>query len=467
VKLIKCVLPPLMLTSLATHAADLASTSANPVVATEAGQVSGVTSNAVSSFKGIPFAAPPIGDLRWRPPQPAAHWQGVRTANTYGNDCMQKPIASDAAPLGAAPAEDCLYLNVWKPSAVAGKRPVLVWIYGGGFMNGGASPPVYSGDQLAEKDVVVVSFNYRVGRFGFFAHPQLTKEQSSTEAVGNYGFMDQVAALQWVKRNIASFGGDPDNVTIVGESAGGMSIHTLLTSSLSQSLFQKAVIQSGGDGHLMMNSLANAQKAGQAFAASQGIAANDAHALQKLRQLPAEQIMGDLNMNTLFQKPSANPTFTMPMIDGQVAVDAMNAYSTGHFAHVPIMVGATSDDLFGERGPMVQGAKSIADLLASQGVPLYRYRFSYVAESEQAANPNGAKHASDIPYFFGTLAQRYGAKTTPRDQALSALTSDYLINFVKTGNPNASGLPQWSAYQPGRHSSLEFTGQGTAATFQD
>jgi len=465
VKSRKLVLGTLMVASLTSHAAD--SITRDTVVATEAGKVAGVNDKGVIAFKGIPFAAPPVGALRWRAPQPAAHWQGVRAADQYGNDCMQKPIASDAAPLGAKPAEDCLYLNVWKPAQAAEKKPVLVWIYGGGFMNGGASPPVYSGADLAKKGVLVVSFNYRVGRFGFFAHPLLTKAQSATEAVGNYGFMDQIAALHWVQQNIAAFGGDPDNVTIVGESAGGMSIHTLLTSPLSQSLFQKAVIQSGGDGHLMMNTLEKAQQAGETFASTQGITVDDPQAIQKLRQLPAERIMGDLNMNTLFQKPSANPDFTMPMVDGKLAVDAIDAYRTGRFAHVPVMVGATSDDLFGVDGAMVQGAKSIADLLSSKGVQLYRYRFSYVAESEQAANPKGAKHASDIPFFFGTINQRYGAKATPRDQTFSALASDYLINFVKTGKPDGQGLAPWPAYQPGQRSTLNFTERGTAALIQD
>ena len=172
------------------------------------------------SFKGIPFAAPPVGDLRWKPPQPVTPWTGVRPATAYGSDCMQLPFPGDAAPLGTPPAEDCLVVNVWRPADASTKLPVMVWIYGGGFVNGGSSPAVYDGSQFAKRGVVLVSFNYRVGRFGFFAHPALTKE-SPNGPLGNYAFLDQIAALKWVQKNIAAFGGDAGNVTIFGESAGG------------------------------------------------------------------------------------------------------------------------------------------------------------------------------------------------------------------------------------------------------
>ncbi len=176
----------------------------------------------------------------WRAPQPAAAWTGVRDATGYAPDCMQVPFPSDAAPLGTKPAADCLYANVWKPVTAKGKLPVVVWIYGGGFVNGGASPPTYSGADLAKQGVVFVSFNYRVGRFGTFALPQLTRANADGGRLGNYGIMDQIAALQWVQRNAAAFGGDPANVTIIGESAGGMSVHMLNTSPLAKGLFHKA-----------------------------------------------------------------------------------------------------------------------------------------------------------------------------------------------------------------------------------
>jgi para-nitrobenzyl esterase len=216
----------LVLLSLATTAPVFATA---PQVRIDSGALHGVESDGVIAFKGIPFAAPPVGDLRWRAPQPAAAWDGVRQATQYGPDCMQKPFPGDAAPLGTTPAEDCLYLNVWRPSAADGPLPVLVWIYGGGFVNGGASPPTYAGEALARQGVMFVSFNYRVGRFGTFAHPRLSAADADHGLLGNYGFLDQIAALEWVKRNIAAFGGDPSRITIAGESAGGMSVHALMT----------------------------------------------------------------------------------------------------------------------------------------------------------------------------------------------------------------------------------------------
>ncbi len=247
--------------------------------------------------------------------------------------------------------------------------PVLVWIYGGGFLNGGASPPTYSGAELAKQGIVFVSFNYRVGRFGFFMHPELTHEAKG-EPLGNYGFMDQIAALNWVKRNIHAFGGNAEDVTIVGESAGGMSIHTLLTSPMTKNLFHKAVIQSGGDGKLMMADKTSAEQAGTAFAKAKGIEASASDPIAKLRALSAEEVTDGLSMATLFEKPSDGPkTYTLPMYDGQVAVNALAAYSTGRFRKVPIMVGATSADLFGIDGPTIAGAQTIARTLSGENIP--------------------------------------------------------------------------------------------------
>jgi para-nitrobenzyl esterase len=436
----------------------------SPVVSTEFGAVQGRTQDGVASFKGIPFAAAPVGKLRWRAAQPALSWSNVRQASKYGNDCMQNPIANDAAPPGATPSEDCLYLNVWRPAAVTSKTPVMVWIYGGGFMNGGASAPVYSGVELAKRGIIVVSFNYRVARFGFFAHPQLTAYRPANEPIGNYGFMDQIAALRWVKRNISEFGGDAQNVTVVGESAGGMAIHTLLTSPLSRGLFQRAVIQSGGDGKLLMTDMNSAEQAGINFAATQGIDADDPYALQKMRSLSAKAIAGDLSMLSLFKAPDGKPTFTTPMYDGQVSVDALKAYQQDHFAHVPVMVGATSDDLYGSEGPMTQGVESIANTLSKAGVTVYRYRYSYVNQAAQAQGQQGAKHAGEIPYFFHTIAQRFGASVTDRDESASLLASSYLVNFVKTGNPNGPSLPYWPIFTE-QHQSLDLTPDGSASLF--
>src|SRR6478736_9648728 len=253
-------------------------------VKVEGGAVKGAVADGVLSFKGIPFAAPPVGDLRWRPPQPVVPWTGVKEVTAYGHDCAQKPVAIDAAPLGTEPSEDCLVLNVWRPAEkTSAALPVMVWIYGGGFVNGGSSPAVYDGSQFAKHGIVFVSFNYRLGRFGFFAHPALSAEGKGGP-LGNYGFMDAIAAMKWVKNNVAAFGGDPANVTAFGESAGGMVMHMLLTSPAARGLVHKAIIESGGGRNGIFparkvqedtpNGPTSAESVGIAFAKSVGIEGN-------------------------------------------------------------------------------------------------------------------------------------------------------------------------------------------------
>jgi para-nitrobenzyl esterase len=282
-------------------------------VAVDGGTVRGSAAEGVVSWKGIPFADPPVGELRWRAPQPVRPWQGVRAATEYAHDCMQVPFPSDAAPLGTEPAEDCLYANVWRPADGQNKLPVMVWIYGGGFVNGGASPPTYSGANLAGEGILVVSFNYRLGRFGTFALPQLTVADPDRGLLGNYFMLDQVAALQWVRRNIAAFGGDPANVTIIGESAGGMSVHNLVTSPLSQGLFERAVIMSGGDGTSQdQKSLAEVEELGAALARRHGIDPTARDALARLRALSAEQVTDGLNLMNRGEGP---PTYSGPFVD--------------------------------------------------------------------------------------------------------------------------------------------------------
>jgi para-nitrobenzyl esterase len=215
-----------------------------PPVRVEGGLVEGAVAGDVLSFKGIPYATPPVGALRWRAPQPVAAWKGARKADAFASDCMQVPFPSDAAPLGTPPAEDCLYLNVWRPATDAKRRPVLVWLHGGGFVNGGSSPAVYDGSAFARRGLVFVSLNYRLGRFGFFAHPALTAAHEGP--LGNYGLLDQIAALRWVQRNIARFGGDPARVTLIGESAGGVSVLDLMASPMAKGLFRQTVVMSGG-----------------------------------------------------------------------------------------------------------------------------------------------------------------------------------------------------------------------------
>lgn len=433
-------------------------------VRTSSGVVSGSIHESVISWKGIPFAAPPVGSLRWRAPQPPAPWQGVRATTHYAHDCMQLLFPSDAAPLGTSPDEDCLYVNVWRPQTAASNLPVIFWIYGGGGVNGGSSPPTYSGAELARKGVVVVSANYRLGRFGTFAHPQLTAANADSGLLGNFALLDQIAALEWVRTNVAEFGGDPGNVTIIGESAGGFSVHALMVSPMARGLFARAVIMSGGDGSSCPCTLRDAERAGLSFAASQGIAADDPDALVSLRALDQDRVTDGLNIDTMdrqFEAGTLIPTFT----DGTIMVDLARAYAAEEFAKVPVMIGATSDDIGGPDGFMVAGARAVARTLSAKGVPVFGYRFSYVAEGLEPGN--GALHATDIPFFFDTQAIKYGPATTPRDNAMGAAISAYLVNFVRTGEPNDAGLPAWPRYSSSSDEIMDFAADGTARPGKD
>ncbi len=310
-------------------------------VRVDGGVVAGAVADGVASWKGVPYAAPPLGERRWRAPQPVEPWTGVRPATQYANDCMQQPFPSDAAPLGTSPAEDCLYVNVWAPEKPAGpKLPVMFWIHGGGFVN------VYDGSAFARRGIVFVSLNYRLGRFGFFAHPALTKGQAGAP-LGNYGYLDQVAALEWVKRNVAAFGGDPGNVTIFGESAGGGSVNTLMVTPLARGLFHKAIVQSGGGragGIMTPRSLKEAEAVGLAFGALAGAPGEDAAALAALRKLPAKDVVRGLDMMTM---GAQRDTYAGPMIDGTiVAEEPETAFRAGQQARVPYVIGA-NDREFG------------------------------------------------------------------------------------------------------------------------
>lgn len=438
---------------------------AGPTIRTDNGTVRGQIADGIESWKGIPFAAPPVGPLRWRAPQPAAKWTGVRDATQYSSDCMQKPFPSDAAPLGTTPAEDCLYANVWRPAGAKGKLPVLVWIYGGGFVNGGASPPTYAGANMAKKGVVFVSFNYRVGRFGTFALPQLTAANADGGRLGNYGIMDQVAALQWVKRNIAAFGGDPANVTISGESAGGISVHALVTSPEAKGLFNKAVVMSGGDAKAFTgNTLADVEKIGGNFARTKGIDPAAPDALQRLRALSAEDVLDGLNMAQMSGRNGAPPTNSGPFVDGKVVVDVRKAYEQDRFARMPMMIGATSADIGGKSGFMIAGGREASAMIADKGVPVWGYRFSYVADS---IGQGGAQHATDIPYFFDNTAIKYGAQTTAKDEGVGEAMSSYLANFVKRGDPNGGTLPNWPRYTRANDTLADFAADGKVVVARD
>jgi para-nitrobenzyl esterase len=472
-------------------------------VTIDTGDLQGVIADGVVSFKGIPYAQPPVGNNRWRAPQPAKKWQGVRKADEYGPDCMQIPFPGDAAPLGVPPKEDCLYINVWAPEKPSSEKlPVMVWIYGGGFVNGGSSPAVYDGSAFAKSDVVLVSMNYRIARFGFFAHPALTKEQGA-KPTANFGLLDQVAALEWVKRNIVAFGGDASNVTIFGESAGGMSVNTLLTTPLAKGLVHKAIIQSGGGrpgmvgGRKLGGGPGSAESTGVDFAKSVGIEGEGAEALAKLRALSAEEIAKGLNMASM----GGNNTYVGgPVEDGWVVLGApTRLYAKGVGARVPVMVGATNMDIgfvaakdfdelfapFGDKAArakqilnpgnsthfgevafrvggdqmMSEPARQVARALSARGQPVYYFRFSYVAESlrKQFA---GAFHASDIPFAFDTVAARYGKDLTANDSAAAKAMHEYWVTFARTGQPTAKGHPDWPAYTAQNDAIMDFTTNG-------
>jgi para-nitrobenzyl esterase len=474
-------------------------------VKVDGGIVGGAVADGVVSWKGVPYAAPPVGERRWRAPQPVEPWTGVRAATRYANDCMQKPFPSDAAPLGTPPAEDCLYLNVWAPAEPAAPGlPVMLWIHGGGFVNGGSSPAVYDGSAFARRGVVLVSLNYRLGRFGFFAHPALTGEQAGAP-LGNYGYLDQIAALEWVKRNVAAFGGDPGNVTIFGESAGGGSVHTLMTTPLARGLFHKAIVQSGGGragGIMTPRSLAEAEAVGLAFGKLVGVPGEDAAALAALRRVPADDVVRGLDMMSM---GAQRDTYAGPMVDGRiVAEEPEAAFRAGRQAPVPYLVGANDREFgfmplpppevegmlarFGSAraavvaaydpgrtgdmgevgigivsdGAMVEPARLMARLASAAGPPTWQYRFSYVATSIRK-DVKGALHATEIPFVFQTVRAKYGDATTAEDERIADAANAYWTAFAKTGDPNGEGRPTWPPYAPESDVILDFALDGPVA----
>lgn len=497
-----------------------------PVVRVDGGELQGVVDDGVAAFKGIPFAAPPVGDLRWRPPQPPVPWTGVRQAVEFGADCMQGrfgPPPAPGAPAPRMPSEDCLYVNVWRPASAVpvAKLPVMVWIYGGGFTGGSSSSPNTSGSQFAKQGVILVAANYRVGRFGFFAFPALSRDRPD-ETKGNYAYMDQIAALQWVKRNIAAFGGDPNNVTIFGFSAGGVSVHSLIASPMARGLFHKAIAESGGSRDSVLtarpmradgidpNYPVSAETIGMELARSMGIEGTDQAALAKLRALSAEEVLrgAPAQAGAPGQRP---PSYeTTPILDGKLITEtAETAYKAKHQPHIPLMAGSNSADTAGNRirattkeqffarfgqwsaqakaaydpdgttelASMVtranddfgqaEPARFAASAFAANGSPAYRYRFSYVQTAMRERMRTGAPHGGEIGFVFGTLADRPGAILSPEDQAVSRMAQSFWVNFAKTGDPNGAGLPAWPRHDPGTDLIFDFHPDGTAGAIPD
>jgi para-nitrobenzyl esterase len=459
-------------------------------VRTEAGLVEGAKSadGQVVIFEGIPFAAPPVGELRWKEPQPVSPWKGVRKATEFGARCMQARIYGDMVFRDVGPSEDCLYLNVWTPGTSAKtKLPVMVWIYGGGFQAGASSEPRQDGEHLGHKGVVIVSMNYRLGIFGFFSHPGLTAE-SAHHASGNYGLMDQAAALKWVHENIATFGGDPNSVTIFGESAGSFAVSALMASPLSKGLMRAAIGESGAffGKTLRAKPLAESERRDVVFAESLGL-----KSLGQLRGVSAEKLL------EASRSGNDNDRFR-PNIDGYfMPASPSEIYGKGEQAHVPLMAGWNRDEgsyqqffgkeqvskenylanirqLFGEAAPEAlklfpggsdEEVKESAALLSTADftalgtwkwlemqlqtgeAPVYRYEFDQVppASEGHAAESRLAYHSAEIEYVFGTLDWK---KITwrPEDYKLSEQMGAYWTNFAKTGNPNGAGLGAWPFY---------------------
>jgi para-nitrobenzyl esterase len=459
-------------------------------VQTANGRVEGTTSadSKVRIYKGIPFAAPPVGELRWKAPQAPANWDGVRKATAFGARCMQARVYSDMIFRDNGPSEDCLYLNVWTPAAEASaKLPVMVWIYGGGFAAGAASEPRQDGEHLAEKGVVVVSLNYRLGIFGFFAHPELAKE-SGHDAAGNYGLLDQVAALQWVHKNIGAFGGDAGNVTIFGESAGSFSVSALMASPLTQGLFEHAIGESGAffGKTLQAKTLKQSEEADKKFGETVG-----ASTLAALRAKSANELLEAATRQKELR--------FVPNIDGYfLPEDVYSIYAAGKQRHVSLLAGWNADegsykDIFDKDKPTLQNyvarihakfgdkastilsaypasndeqAKRAAQDLsgdqfigyptwkwiemqsATGGSPVYRYRFEDAPPADPAdpeSMSRGAYHSAEIEFVFEALASKH-LPWRAGDRKLSDTMATYWSNFAKTGNPNGDDLAKWPAY---------------------
>ncbi|HEX7783055.1 MAG TPA: carboxylesterase family protein [Sphingobium sp.] len=443
-------------------------------VSTKSGRIRGAETGGVIVFKGIPYAMPPLGLLRWKTPKPAAPWQGVRNAVLAGPACPQHNPTSGGYGPDPVQNEDCLTLNIWKPANATTRLPVMVWIYGGSFVRGDAAHPMFDGTKLASNGVIVVDFNYRLGRLGWFAHPALTKESPAT---GNFGLMDQIAALQWVRDNIAAFGGDPGNVTIFGESAGAMSVNLLMTAPSARGLFAKAITQSGL-GRVDAKPLVVAEEQGETFAKASG-----APSMEALRALPVEALLAGQSAAT---GSDGNPG---PIVDGVLVPENVDhAFAAGKQAPVPWLIGSNDYEadllphyveqpdatvfalipkaahplmmtLFdpektGDKkivaGNVVtdyaftEPARFLAAAQSRLGQPVYRYFFTHVPEHYRCQTP-GAGHASEIQFVFDTLGTfNWSSKTyVPSDQRIAVDMGRYWTNFAKVGNPNGPGMTVW------------------------
>jgi para-nitrobenzyl esterase len=470
---------------------------------TEGGMVSGVPNSAgdITAFKGIPFAAPPVGELRWKGPQPVKHWGGVKKCEAFGPSPMQpKPtpfmVYTSEFLIPEQPiSEDCLYLNLWTGAkSRSEKRAVFVYIYGGGFTSGGSACDIYNGEALAKKGIVFVSINYRVGVFGFFAHPELTKE-SNGMASGNYGLLDQIAALKWVKKNIAAFGGDPDKVTICGQSAGSMSVNALVASPQAKGLFNRAIAESGSltvkNPAISAATLRAAETAGEKAAEKVG-----AKSLADLRAMSAEDVLKKLTGRY------------SPIVDGYVLPESIPDIFAGNKQnHVALITGWNGDESFvmsfknnadyrkqiakdyGADSALAlkyfpgstdeQAARSQIEISRNQifalsgynwanmqsqysDSPVYVYNFNRKVPATGDYVKFGAFHTAEVPYVMNDLKFLKNRPLEKADYELADLMSDYWVNFIKTGNPNGKGLPEWPKYNTATNQAMVFDAKSKA-----
>jgi para-nitrobenzyl esterase len=499
------------------------------VVRTDAGWVRGVLENDVAVFRGIPFSAPPVGEYRWRPPQPVTPWWGtVRDASTFGANCAQRGFGTPDG-MAANSSEDCLFLNIWKPADTKPwkKLPVMVWIHGGAFVFGSGAG--FNGTQFARQDVILVTINYRLLRFGHFAFPALSRE-NLREFKGSYGYMDQIAALKWVRRNIDEFGGDPHNVTIFGESAGGVSVHTLLTTPHARGLFDKAISQSGGGRDGVLGSLpirkdgvdpnypVSAETMGMNFAQRWGIQGTDDYSLSQLRALTAAQIV---DFGAEFDNrgvppggPNGPPTYSGPILDGRLIVETIQkAYERGHQTDVPLLIGTNSgdfigfisatskDDLFPQFGRFAAEARAIYDpdgtlpfatalnrvgvdraqaepgrfvatSFVRNGSRAYVYRFGYIPPSQAPRTlPDGqiAGWVNGVPHGAEVpyVFNTLGGTPAPQDLVVAQMMNTYWANFARTGSPNGGGLAFWPRHHPSKNFILDIQEDGVAVGKHD
>jgi para-nitrobenzyl esterase len=447
-------------TVLAERAAPWSPPTPAPRVTIDAGTVEGAVDSAtgVLVFRGIPYAAPPVGRLRWRPPQAPARWRGVRKADRLAANCTQPQIYDDIDPFAAGVSEDCLNLNVWTTATGAARprRPVMVWIHGGGFVAGFGGEERHHGARLAQKGVVVVTLNYRLGPLGFLVHPALTTE-SPHGAAGNYGLLDQIAALEWVRRNISRFGGDPAQVTIFGESAGAMSVGGLIASPLAKGLFHRAILESGTGIGVGVQRRDSAEAQGVRLATALGVTGTGAPAAARLRALSADTLIAAAQRAGTSEDGRPTPMPIRLVVDGwSLPRPVDSAIATGTANVVPVIVGSNADEDVSVFGAP---ARSFARLLSARGSRAYLYVFTRAGD-DSVNRQRGAYHSAEITFVFGRprpiLAS---AGRTAYDSTLAEAMSDYWTAFAAAGDPNAGASagrwPRWPVYDPATDAQLE------------